>query len=117
MKKVNSTMKIKIEGKPFILDIGKAIENGYLKPVITHAIGNIYRHSETDEYFILANVSVYKCCLVNLNLGNRWDDPVSFANENELTKEEWGEVCGSFVDEFEFVGRFGTTFSVNNLRS
>lgn len=53
MNKNNTTTTITIDGKQFTLDIDKAVEDGYLKPV---------RKEITSDYLSVGNVFVRSVC-------------------------------------------------------
>lgn len=103
MSNVNKTTKIKIDGKNYNVDIEKAIKDGYLKPDAIHVRGNIYKHIDTGEYYILAYVGNSNYCLVNLTNGMCWDDAyeVDDRDADGPNSDEWDDMDGQ---KFLFVG-------------
>ena len=57
-----------------------------------HKIGNTYTFE--GETFILAQTNHGKVCLISLETGNRWNDPVSVIDVSDLTTTKWEEVTG-----------------------
>lgn len=57
----------------------------------------------TDDpinHYILAQASAFKVCLINLKKGNRYLDPVTVEQVDDITEKEWDKI--SDCDEKEY---------------
>ena len=57
-------------------------------------VGYKYKNNFSDKEYILAQVTANSVCLVNLETGNRMNDPVRVNNINHITPQEWNKIGG-----------------------
>jgi hypothetical protein len=58
---------------------------------VKHRTGNIYLIDDWGQYF-LAQVDQKKVCLIGLDSANRWANPVSVGNVNNITEAEFSKI-------------------------
>lgn len=51
--------------------------------------GDFFYHSKSEELYIVAQTSSWRYCLICLNNGSRWTDPVE--NIQDVFGNSWGE--------------------------
>lgn len=61
-------------------------------------IGQFYIHAFTEEEFILCQVDNYMVCLISIQTGNRWNDPVEVNDVFNITEEEFRSI--SLLNKF-----------------
>ena len=68
------------------------------KCVDTYKIGDRFMYHE--EEYILAQVDYKECCLISLENGDRWDNPVKINDPCFITQEELNEMCDYQSEKF-----------------
>ena len=66
-------------------------------------VGQRYMFDNVNEY-ILCQVSPRKMCLIDMNSGNRWNDPVKVENSSNISPEEFKEICWARPHRFKLKG-------------
>ena len=54
------------------------------------------------EEFIVAQVAPFKVCLVSLETGNRWEEPIKVENPCDVTSREWEKISSIWNDNYEW---------------
>lgn len=105
-------MRIEIEGKSYLIDKEMALENGCLKEIVQHKIGNVYVVKDDDkrrDFYILAQTNVNTCILicikseVQYRMGQRYEEPVKCCNLSSISSDEWSQICGGNESKFRLV--------------
>jgi len=50
------------------------------------------KYTYNGEHYILAQVGVFMVCLVCIEDGNRWEDPIGVVCYENITPEEWESI-------------------------
>ena len=105
-------VKISIDGASYLVDLNKAIKDGYLKPELPpekHASGDHYRDKsesfKDNAYYVLAVVGLdrrgVKMALIEVGEGYRFaTDAVRVKDARSLTKAEWDAVTANEPSRF-----------------
>lgn len=67
---------------------------------VTYSIGDrfrIFNGSQDEGEYILAQVFPYEVCLIGLETGNRWADPIKVEEIKAITKKEMNEIADTKV--------------------
>lgn len=94
--------------KEFILEAHKAacfdwkkkIEVKFPQLFSPHKLGKIY-YNEHRGRVILAQVGVGMICLINLESGNRWKEPISVYDTSSITEEEFSHLSDNITWRIE----------------
>lgn len=92
--------KVKIGEETYEINLEAAIKQGLIKKVNPIKRGQVFRFK--SALYLLSSVDENLVCLVGLNDGNRWDDPVRVKKYQDISREEQEELFGE--DNFEYVG-------------
>lgn len=67
--------------------------------VCMYKIGDVF--SANAHRYILAQVDYLQVALINLNTGNRQNDPVKVCNQTQITEAEFSEIAGTLYDDIK----------------
>ena len=81
--------RIKTRFPELVDDIMKEIENEK-KP--TYKIGQRFVENDSNDEYILAQVDYFKVCLIALNNGNRYVEPVEVNKPYNITEKEFKKI-------------------------
>ena len=70
-----------------------------IKEPVTYKIGDRFRHDAFGR-FVLAHIASYHVGLINLESGRRWVKASLVNSPNEITEDEFAEICGGDPDDF-----------------
>lgn len=94
-------MRVTIDNQEFDLNIEEAKKLNLIKPVVSHKMGQRYKATTTKEEYILARCKPNILCLIGLQSGNRWEDPMNVKNCNDISQEEFDKITGG--ESFELI--------------
>jgi len=64
-------------------------------------IGQRYTHTPTGDEYLLACASDLGVNLVDLSIGDRWNDPVHVKAASDITAAEWDAITDGGASQFE----------------
>jgi len=59
-----------------------------------YRITNRFKESTSDWIYILAQVDYSKCCLIGIETGNRFLDPVKVKDPMAISRKEFDKITG-----------------------
>lgn len=61
-------------------------------------------NGQIEGTYVLAQVDIMKVCLINIETGNRWTNPVSVNDVMAISIKEWEEIGGiDFEDSLQWI--------------
>lgn len=93
--------EIEINGKTYRLDLAKAKELKILQELTQYRVG--MRVKNGYEVYLIAHVDHSEIALINVESGNRWNNPVIVGDHRLITTSEWDKITGNDPSAFTII--------------